>query len=250
MDGRINPAAVDGESGGGGRADQLRTLKRSTSSEDSKETVRRWNNGAAGAGAGDELLDEASSPPAPDEESEGEGKGDVAGADVPSPAASPLPVSSPDDEVKGDNGDGDGDGDSPNTEQQQQQLEEPAAQPAPTASPPLPPGMSYVSLDDGDDPPSDADDNDHDHPSSCSSSPPAPPLPEMPAGVVVAESPTPTAMVPFAELAADRVQIIVITGLGSATARFEAINAGADVFMTKPIKFGMLMKTLRGRVAA
>ncbi|OJD38041.1 sensor histidine kinase response [Diplodia corticola] len=45
-----------------------------------------------------------------------------------------------------------------------------------------------------------------------------------------------------------RVQIIVITGLGSATARFEAMHAGADVFMTKPIKFGVLMKTLKGRI--
>ncbi|OJD36524.1 sensor histidine kinase response [Diplodia corticola] len=41
------------------------------------------------------------------------------------------------------------------------------------------------------------------------------------------------------------VKIIVITGLGSATARFEATNAGADVFMTKPIQFGGLMKTLK-----
>lgn len=41
------------------------------------------------------------------------------------------------------------------------------------------------------------------------------------------------------------VQIIVLTGLGSATARCEAMSAGADVFMTKPIRFGELMKTLK-----
>ncbi|KAH7042149.1 hypothetical protein B0J12DRAFT_605645 [Macrophomina phaseolina] len=46
----------------------------------------------------------------------------------------------------------------------------------------------------------------------------------------------------------DGVHIVVITGLGSATARFEATSAGADIFMTKPIQFAALMKTLRGRV--
>ncbi|KAL1641404.1 hypothetical protein SLS58_006105 [Diplodia intermedia] len=46
-----------------------------------------------------------------------------------------------------------------------------------------------------------------------------------------------------------RVEIVVITGLGSATARFEATNAGADVFMTKPINFGALMKTLKRQLA-
>lgn len=45
----------------------------------------------------------------------------------------------------------------------------------------------------------------------------------------------------------EAVHIIVITGLGSAAARYEATNAGADVFMTKPIQFGALMKTLKGR---
>lgn len=44
------------------------------------------------------------------------------------------------------------------------------------------------------------------------------------------------------------VRIIVITGLGSATARFEAMSAGANVFMTKPIKFRALIKTLNGSV--
>ncbi|KAL1633941.1 hypothetical protein SLS56_002532 [Neofusicoccum ribis] len=45
------------------------------------------------------------------------------------------------------------------------------------------------------------------------------------------------------------VWIIVITGLGSATARFEAMSAGANVFMTKPIKFRALIMTLNGSVA-
>lgn len=45
----------------------------------------------------------------------------------------------------------------------------------------------------------------------------------------------------------EAVHIIVITGLGSAAARYEATSAGADVFMTKPIQFGALMKTLKGR---
>lgn len=49
--------------------------------------------------------------------------------------------------------------------------------------------------------------------------------------------------------ASSGVPIIVITGLGSATARFEAMNAGADVFMTKPIQFSALMKTLKGRMS-
>lgn len=44
------------------------------------------------------------------------------------------------------------------------------------------------------------------------------------------------------------VQIIVTTGLGSATARFEALSAGADEYMTKPIQFGALMKMLNKRV--
>ncbi|KAF4546168.1 Sensor histidine kinase response regulator [Lasiodiplodia theobromae] len=43
------------------------------------------------------------------------------------------------------------------------------------------------------------------------------------------------------------VQIIVTTGLGSATARFEALSAGADEYMTKPIQFGTLMKMLNKR---
>ncbi|KAK0608952.1 hypothetical protein DIS24_g12648 [Lasiodiplodia hormozganensis] len=46
------------------------------------------------------------------------------------------------------------------------------------------------------------------------------------------------------------VQIIVITGLGSAAARFEAISAGADEFMTKPIKFEALTKKLKERMAS
>lgn len=46
------------------------------------------------------------------------------------------------------------------------------------------------------------------------------------------------------------VQIIVITGLGSAAARFEAMSAGADEFMTKPIKFEALTKKLKERMAS
>lgn len=51
------------------------------------------------------------------------------------------------------------------------------------------------------------------------------------------------------EPAADAgVQIIVTTDLGSATARFEALIAGTDEYMTKPIQFGALMEMLNKRM--
>lgn len=41
-----------------------------------------------------------------------------------------------------------------------------------------------------------------------------------------------------------RVTIIALTGLASASARFEALESGIDQFMTKPINFGSLVKML------
>ncbi|KAL1623124.1 hypothetical protein SLS54_004610 [Diplodia seriata] len=46
------------------------------------------------------------------------------------------------------------------------------------------------------------------------------------------------------------VQIIVTTGLGSASARFEAMSAGANEYMTKPIQFAALTKMIRERMEA
>jgi CheY-like chemotaxis protein len=45
-----------------------------------------------------------------------------------------------------------------------------------------------------------------------------------------------------------RVPIIALTGLASASARLEAEGAGIDIFMCKPVRFGELVEVLRGSV--
>ena len=42
----------------------------------------------------------------------------------------------------------------------------------------------------------------------------------------------------------DPIMIIALTGLASASARFEALESGVDHFMTKPVNFASLVKML------